>query len=462
MAEVPPISHGIRIEAPERGTGEMALLRARRDTAASRSFQSGLIAKGVVVVVRLVTVPLSLRLLGSELYGLWATILNLLNWFYLAEPGIGVGLINAIAVAAARDDRIAIRRYISTAFVAIAGLGCAVFLAVVALAGWHGFAPFLGIAGRSELLPDARSIFLVAGTSFAATFTFIAAAHVCAGMQEAWLGGIAATAGEVVSAFSILTVVILHGSPAAFAAAVTVPPAIAYALLGLYVLGLRHPDLRPRLSLATRREVRILMSTGGLATLLRFGEVALTFAPTWMIAHRLGPGFVTPFAVSFSLMYFGFATLSHYTMPLWPAYAEALTRGDREWIRSRFSRSIQVILASMTVFAAGMLVFGRTFIGVWAGPSAVPTPLLVVSLVAMMFVWAIDLCVAMLANGLGLFRQRTVSMSICLGLFLGLAWLALPSSGPPAVGFAAAAGLAIDAILVSLVILRELRPKPRV
>jgi O-antigen/teichoic acid export membrane protein len=291
-------------------------------------------------------------------------------------------------------------------------------------------------------------MFLMAGIVFSLTFGVSVVTYVCAALQEGYLTSFATVASQIVSAISVAVVFVMHGSPTAFAAAVVVPPGVVFALLGLYLFGRLHPDLRPRFGIVQLSDISALLRTGGPATVVKFGELALVLLPTVMIANRLGPAAVTPFAVTFSVMYFGFVAVSYYIVPLWPAYVEALARKDREWVMRRFVRSVGVVMSAMTLFCIAMLFVGRLVIRFWAGPVAVPTWPLLASMAAWFWVWGAEACMGTLANGLGLLRERTVSMLACLVVFFAFGWFGLQKWGSPAVSAGEAVGLAVDAVLV--------------
>ncbi|HEX3524994.1 MAG TPA: hypothetical protein VHT52_23270 [Stellaceae bacterium] len=63
------------------------------------------LARAIGLLTTLVTVPLAIRYLGGERYGLWMTITSLIAMIGFLDLGIGNALIGAIAEAQARNDR---------------------------------------------------------------------------------------------------------------------------------------------------------------------------------------------------------------------------------------------------------------------------------------------------------------------------------------------------------------------
>src|SRR5262249_31721647 len=79
-------------------------------------------AKGIALVTTLISVPLTVDLLGPEKFGLWMTISSLITVLGFADFGMGNGLLTAICAAHGRDDTQAARRYVSSAFFILLGI----------------------------------------------------------------------------------------------------------------------------------------------------------------------------------------------------------------------------------------------------------------------------------------------------------------------------------------------------
>jgi O-antigen/teichoic acid export membrane protein len=54
--------------------------------------------------------------------------------------------------------------------------------------------------------------------------------------------------------------------------------------------------------------------------------------------------------------------------PMWPAYTDALARGDGHWIRKTFLRTAMGGAAITLVLSALLVVFGNVVLSFWVGP----------------------------------------------------------------------------------------------
>src|SRR5438128_427667 len=77
---------------------------------------AGTASRAISILVKLVSIPLSLTLLGAEGYGIWLTLVALMAWMGLADLGAPAGLYNSLTQALSRNDTIEARGLVSSAF----------------------------------------------------------------------------------------------------------------------------------------------------------------------------------------------------------------------------------------------------------------------------------------------------------------------------------------------------------
>ncbi|HUK43218.1 MAG TPA: hypothetical protein VLW48_02120, partial [Candidatus Bathyarchaeia archaeon] len=90
-----------------------------------RAVLSGGVARVVSSAITLLSLPLAVRYLGAERYGVWATIATTAVWINLLDLGIANTLTNKISQAYARNDKQYAARFFANALVltaAMAGL----------------------------------------------------------------------------------------------------------------------------------------------------------------------------------------------------------------------------------------------------------------------------------------------------------------------------------------------------
>src|SRR5271169_484478 len=100
---------------------------------------SGAAARLLASALTLVSLPLAVRYLGAERYGVWATITSTAVWINLLDLGIAGTLTNHISRAFALDDKTSAARYFTNALVltaAVSAVAGAAFALIFPHVNW--------------------------------------------------------------------------------------------------------------------------------------------------------------------------------------------------------------------------------------------------------------------------------------------------------------------------------------
>jgi O-antigen/teichoic acid export membrane protein len=372
---------GLLVESPgEAGRTDVIARRARWRRQATLTTAIGVTARIVAVAVRLTTIPLALRLLGPERYGLWLAVGSLLAWIGVAGPGLSNGLIDAVSDARGRDDWAAMRRHVSTAVFALGGLGLLLLALTPAVSRMPAVASLLGIAARPDLLAETQMLLLVTTALLAASFALEFVGPLTTGLQEGYLFSLAAMASSLAILLGVAAVAINGGTLVTFALVVGIPPIAANFMLASYLFLRRYPQLKPSLRALDSGSLKALMAFGGWMFVTQAGDLAIFQSANLLIASHFGPAAVPRYAVPASVFMNVAALCFIIVQPYWPALKEASVRGDWEFIRSTSARTLTIRLAIMTSAALVVIVAGPPLIRLWAGDAAVPDRWLLVAM----------------------------------------------------------------------------------
>lgn len=421
--------------------------RQRRERRAWATAKAGVISRSVGYAARLVVIPLSLKLLGPERYGLWLTIGSLVAWLGLSDLGLSSGLVNSVAEGSGLDDRTLMRRHISTGFVSFSILSLVVLAMVVPLCFWGGMEWLVGISTKPELVHDARMFMLICGVCFAASFALRAVDSVCLGIQEGYLGAYAQTLGSLAGLAALVVLYWNRGTLVEFALVMALPPLLASSGLTAYVFLHRHRDLQPSWRLWNWCSFRTVMGFGGPLLLAQLAGLAILYSTNILIANRLGPEYVPRYSVPYSLFMIVAGICYLLVSPYIPAYAEAHRRGDWLWIRKTAGRTLEITVSLTAGAGVCLLIIGRPLIRWWAGPDVVPGwhLLLALSLFALATVWAATCGVALI--GLGLVKPKAF-VHLCVSIIFVLgSWLFLPHYGIIAIPMIGGAAFAVAGLI---------------
>jgi O-antigen/teichoic acid export membrane protein len=387
----------------------------RHRRVALSALSSGL-AWATSVLAAFVIVPVVLHHLGSERYGVFATITALAGLVGWADLGIGNGLINEVATAEGRDDRAAVERAVSTAFFTLVTL--AVVLAVL-FGVVYPFVPWpsvFNVSGQEASGVGAAVAAFAVGVLLAMPLTVVQRTQI--GMQEAFVASAWQTLGSLAGLAGVVATVAVGASLPYIVLAVSVTPALALLGNGAQLFYRRRTWLRPSLGRVNRATAGRLLRTGSLFFVLQVAVAVAYESDALVLTQILGPRAVTTYSVTMRLFLVVPAFAGFALAPLWPAYSEAIARGDGQWVRRTLWRAVRAGLLLSVGGAAILALMARPVVHLWAGFS--PPPLLIAAAALWIVVMTIAAVLAAFLNGARVIRAQIVLALLMMGANLGL------------------------------------------
>jgi O-antigen/teichoic acid export membrane protein len=379
---------------------------------------ASVIAKAIALLTGLISVPLTFRYLGAERYGIWMVLVSIIAAMGFADLGIGNGLMNAVSEAYGKDDRPLAKEYVTSAFALM--LCIAVILAVAGAVGYP-FLPWPKLFNvRSEAVAaEGAKAFLVLYGSFVVNIPLGVITRAQAGLQKGYASQIVSALGNVLSLGAMLVVIWLHASLAWLVFA-SVFAGIAATLLNGWLLFQQHPWLAPSWHAYRRTSTIKIFKLGLLFFVLQCAFAISYSSDNIVIAQVLGAAAVAAYAVPQKLFAFVSMIVGMGITPLWPAYGEALARGDVNWVRKAFLNSLWLTLGVTIPSCTLLALTGPWILRVTVGKSMnAPMPLLV-TLAAWGVVNAVSSVMSVFLNGTGVLKAMTVA-----SVFVSLSNLAL-------------------------------------
>lgn len=407
------------------------MLPAARTRNYLRQIKGAFAFKALGALASFAAVPLMLRYLGAEGYGIWSTIMSVAAWVTLSDMGIGYGLRCKVTEALARNDEASAGAYVSSAYTA---------LGVLALAVFALFLPASGYVGWQRLFNTS-----VADNATLRTLALLTAFFILASMWSGLVNQVlnavqrssAVVFGQMVfNALSLAFVaVLLHTAGPSLPLMAT---AYGLALLASH-LGLSVWCYRQRLALVPhaaidRARLAALMRLGLQFFVLELGYVVTVSTDKILITQMFGPESVAPYDVVFKL--FSVVTVAHTltTMPLWSSYGEAYHRGDHGWIHATL-RGQQRLFAVLALGIVLLALVARPVIAWWVGAAIEIPSGLVAGMAVFIAIFTWNNIYSTALNGMGV-----------TGPQLRLSLLGIAVNVPLSIAAVRVGGLGIEAI----------------
>jgi len=375
-------------------------------------------ARAIAVLASLVTVPLTYHYLGAERYGLWMVLISIIGMMSFADLGIGNGLVNAVSEAYGRDDQKKATEYVTSAFVMMVGIA----LALAALGTIiYPFLPWMRLFNvkSAPVAAEGASAFLILFFSFVVSIPLGVVSRAQAGLQQGYFPQIVGALGSVLTLLALLVVIAVHGSLGWLVFATTIGPTVGI-LLNARVLFREHPWLFPSRDAYSSSSAKRILKLGLMFFVLQCAFAVSYSSDNIVITQVLGAAAVAAYAVPQKLFSPVSTVVGMAVAPLWPAYGEAIARGDVTWVRRVFRASLMLTLGLTIPICAFLAAAGPYILRTFFGKSLnVPISLLVV-LAAWGVVNAVSTVISILLNGAGVLRAQVGIAIIASTINLGL------------------------------------------
>lgn len=354
--------------------------------------------KGVAALASFISIPLTLGYLGRERYGLWVSISSLLAMLTFADLGIGNGLLNAVATASGEDDRDSMKESASSAFFLLSVIALLTATVFAILYPWINWPRIFNV--RSDLaLKDAGPAVVALVVCFLVSLPFGTIQRIQMGCQEGFINDLWQCAGSLLSLGAVVVAVHLQWGLALLVLLVAGAPVMATIVNGIYLFGFSRPWLRPTWHNFRYKPARTLAHNGFLFFFLQVSAVISFSSDNMIVAQVLGASAVPLYAVAQRVFLLPVMLQTAWLAPLWPAYGEAINRGDTQWVRRTLTRSIVAAAVTAALSAGILAAISRPLFRMWVGPDLVPSWPLTLGFVVWAIVQAGCSAVGMYLNG---------------------------------------------------------------
>jgi O-antigen/teichoic acid export membrane protein len=346
------------------------------------------------------------------------TLSSLVAFLSFADLGIGNGLVNAVAAGHGRDDPTEIRRVISSAALALSAISV---LIITLFAVLYPFVPWARLVNaRSALAANeagpALAIFVV---SAALSIPANIVQKIQLGVQRGYVNSAWQAGGSVLGLLLVLIAIFAKAGLPWLVAAITGGPLLATIANGVTFFGVRRPMLRPKPREVAWPVARALAGSGLLFLVLQLSSAVAFGSDNIIIARMLGPASVAGYAIATRL--FAVVQQANFMLvgPLWPAYREAIVRGDKEWVRRYLKRSVLLSIFITASLGVALVFSGRHVIHWWVGNKVSVDAILLPSLAAWLVVEGLGVTISMFLYATGSIASQAALAAgfaiICLG-----------------------------------------------
>lgn len=320
------------------------------DKVIKKNIKLSFLMKPVSMLLALAYMPMALSFLGTERYGVWTIVLDVLAWIAYFDIGIGNGLRNKLAEAYSLREDEQCKNYVSTAYVvaaAISLLFCVIFLLI-----WNCFdftSKFnLNVGGYETDIAVAVSVVFVA-----VNFVLGLIGTILFAIQQ---NGYLSVINVIQQGLQLLVIWLLS----VFSEANLIYIAVSYGIVNsmVYVAGTmivfkKNKILLPDIRCVKKQYVRPLLSLGIGFFIMQISSMVLNTTDNLLISRLFDKSDVTNYSILYKCFYVFVQIHAIIIMPMWSAYTAASAKKNTEWIKQTMKKinNITIVLSVMVLFA---------------------------------------------------------------------------------------------------------------
>lgn len=333
-----------------------------------------IVFKTLAFIVYYISISYQVKILGSELYGVWATLLSIVTWVVFFDFGLGNGIKNYLTKALSLNNITEAKQIIMTGYTSIAIISIILFILVYI---FSSLVNLQSLFNTTILTQDQLKVIVI----LLFGFVFF---HFIISFVKQFIFAIQKNALNEFEQF--LFYVLLCGALLYLYAAgyqsiemIVIVYGVSLILSKLVltiIFFLKNSHLIPSIKNFQKNMMGKLMNVGVSFFALQLVSMFILLSDKIIITQLLGPSEVTSYDVVYRLLSIVLIVHGIVNAPMWSAYTEAYTQKDYPWIVKNLKK-MNLFVFILIGLSLLLFLFSTQLIQVWIGQELEVSKLLV-------------------------------------------------------------------------------------
>jgi len=324
--------------------------------------------KIVSIIISFLLVPLCIKFVGEEDYGVWLTLSSVIIFMAFLDIGFSNGLRNKYAEAKALNDKKLIREYVSTAFFSLSFIFILVWILIIFANSFIDWT-ILFDQSLSDKPQSFSALFLLIISYFCLLSIFKLLGTILFADQRPFIVALIDAIGQL---FCLLLIWMLmqieSGTLLRLGLIFCLTPLFIWGCANLYFFNSKkyYKDIIPSLSHFKFSRIKNLMGLGGKFFIIQVAGLIQYQTANFIIAYYYTTTDVTYYNLVYK--YFSAVTMlfSLFLTPLWSAVTDAYTKKDYAWIKWSVNRFLKMAMG-LSIVCIIMLLLRNVIFNLWVG-----------------------------------------------------------------------------------------------
>ena len=362
--------------------------------------------QAVSIIVSFVYVPLMLHYLEVDRYGVWLTLISIINWFGIMDVGLGSGLRNKLTESLANKDFALAKTYISTTYALLAiivSVGFVSFSIISLFINWPAVL-------NTRVISYAELYWLVAivFTFFCIRFVLQIIGVIYMSHQRPAMNSIILAVGNILSLLIVflLTKVQSGRNLIVLGSVVSGVPVIVYFLFSIFSYRTNFKQISPSFKHINFAYKNDLMKLGLRFFMVSITSMAIFSTSNFIILQLFNASEVVRYNIAFKLFNLPMMIYSIILSPVWSAVTDAYSKQDILWLKSTLKR-MNLLSAGFIVFILIIVMASKYLYRFWLGNNIDIPFALTLGLAVYTIIWVVNAPFSTFVNGFGKLKLTT-------------------------------------------------------
>lgn len=359
-----------------------------------RSMLLSMLCKVSSMSLMLIYTPILLRYLGEEAYGVWATVLSIVNWINYFDIGIGNGMRNILTIHIARNEDEEVRKDVSTAYVAISFISLIVFfIGTIFIMKLDEHAVF-----KTEL--DIKFTFVISFLFVCINFVLSLSKILLYVIQQAEKVNGMTFFTQAINLCGILILSFLGKKNILYVAILVGMSGLVINLFFSIRIWNKYHSLMPHIKFYAKDRLQNICGVGIKFFLIQICGIILYSTDNIIIIQLFGASSVTPYQTAHSAFGVVNTLYTAAISPLWAQYTVAKEQQNYEWIKKIIKKSEKLMLIIGIVLLAECI-FYKPIAVIWLQKKLYYDNGLIIMMAIYNFVYIWTSIYSIACNGMG-------------------------------------------------------------
>jgi len=374
--------------------------------------------RGGNIFIQLLLIPVSIRYVSSEQFGLWLTISSMITWLNIMDFGLSNGLRNKLSLAMVGDDKSLGRIYVSTTYAILFSIAIVGIIVVGIGSYFINWNQVLSVP--ANLSPEILyKLIVIVICSFFITFLLKPISAIAYSYHKPFIDPLISFCAALVNlgAVMLLSYLDQSGNILYLGLIFCFTPILINFVLSVVLYKTVFKDYVPKISCIDLGEAKPLMSLSSKFFIIQIAATIVLTTTNFIISHYFGNEAVTEYNIV--QRYFSVIIILQgmVLVPFWNLITEAYTKQQQEWLQKTMKRLFSVNVV-FTILILLMIWIAPIVFKMWLG-SLVKIPSFLVFIFGVYTIIFINASVlTTFINGTGKVKVQMISSVFTCLLYL--------------------------------------------